>query len=49
MWALRHYGILNDQPAPFAARLMDIVEQKFNRHLYNDKLDGYGIVLYPKK
>ncbi len=48
MWALRRYGIVTDQPAPFAARLMDIVEQKFNRHLYNDKLDGYGIVLYPK-
>jgi len=28
---------------------MKIVEQQFNRQLYNNKLEGYGIVLYPKK
>jgi len=28
---------------------MKIVEQKFNRQLYNNKLEGYGIVLYPRK
>lgn len=49
MWALRHYGIVQDKPAPFAERLMKIAEEKFNRHLFNNKLEGYGIVLYPKK
>ncbi len=49
MWALRHYGFVEDEPAPFAKRLMRIVEEKFNRQLYNNKLEGYGIVLYPKK
>lgn len=48
MWALRHYGIVNMEPAPFASRLMKIVEEKFNRQLYNNKLEGYGIVLYQK-
>ncbi len=49
MWALRHYGFVEDEPAPFAKRLMRIMEEKFNRQLYNNKLEGYGIVLYPKK
>lgn len=49
MWALRHYGIVKDEPAPFANRLMQIVENKFNRQLFNNRLEGYGIVLYPKK
>jgi len=48
MWALRHYGLIGDEPAPFAERLMKIVEHKFNCQLYTNKLEGYGIVLYPK-
>lgn len=49
MWALKQLSVIEDDPAPFAKRLMKIVEQKFNRQLYNQKLEGYGIVLYPKK
>jgi len=49
MWALRHYGLIQDEPALFAKRLMDIIENKFNRQLFNNKLEGYGIVLYPRK
>lgn len=49
MWALRHYRLAADEPAPFARRLMDIIENKFNRQLFNNRLEGYGIVLYPKK
>jgi curved DNA-binding protein CbpA len=49
MWALRYYKIANDEPPPFAKRLMKIVEEKFNRQFFNNKLEGYGIVLYPKK
>jgi len=36
-------------PAPFAERLMKVIEEKFNRQLYNNRLEGYGFVLYPKK
>jgi hypothetical protein len=49
MWALKRYKLIEDEPAPFAKRLMKIVEQKFNRQLYKNRLEGYGIVLYPKK
>jgi hypothetical protein len=49
LWVLRTYGLLNDTPAPFAERLMSIIEGKFNRQLYTSKLEGYGYVLYPKK
>jgi hypothetical protein len=48
MWALRQFGLIADEPAPFAKRLMKIIEHKFNRQLYKNKLEGYGIVLYPK-
>jgi len=48
MWALKHYGLIREESAPFAKRLMKIIEQKFNRQLYTNKLEGYGIVLYPK-
>lgn len=49
LWVLRYYGLLDDPPAPFAERLMNIIEEKFNRQLYNNKIEGYGFVLYPKK
>ncbi len=49
MWALKRFGVIEDNPAPFAMRLIEIVEHKFNRQLYNNKLEGYGIVLYPRK
>lgn len=48
-WVLRYYGLLDDPPAPFAERLMKVVEEKFNRQLYSDRLEGYGFVLFPKK
>jgi hypothetical protein len=48
MWVLRHYGMVEDAPAPFANRLMKIIKGKFNRQLYNNRLEGYGFVLYPK-
>jgi hypothetical protein len=48
-WVLRYYGLLDNPPAPFAERLMGIIEEKFNRHLYNNRIEGYGFVLYPKK
>jgi hypothetical protein len=48
-WVLRHHGLLTDPPAPFAQRLMTVIEGKFNRHLYNNRLEGYGFVLYPQQ
>ncbi len=48
-WVLRNYGLLDESPASFAERLMKAVEEKFNRQLYNNRLEGYGFVLYPKK
>ena len=48
-WVLRENGHLSEQLAPFAERLLNVVEAKFNRHLYDDRVEGYGTVLYPKK
>jgi hypothetical protein len=48
-WVLRHHGLLDDAPAPYAERLMKIIEEKFNRQLYTGRIDGYGFVLYPKR
>jgi hypothetical protein len=48
-WVLKRNGLLVDELAPFAQRLMGIVERKFNRHLYDGRIEGYGIVLFPKK
>ena len=45
---LRHQGLLESDPKPFAQRLMDIVETKFNRQLYTNEIEGYGTVLFPK-
>ena len=48
-WVLRQHGLLTNPEPPFAQRLMHIVQAKFNRHLYDGRIDGYGMVLYPKK
>lgn len=48
-WALKRYGLLTDDLSPFAQRLMKVVEPKFNRQLHDDRLEDYGLVLYPKK
>jgi hypothetical protein len=49
MWVLRHYGLISEELAPFAKRIMEITEHKFNRQLYDGRTEGYGFVLYPKK
>jgi hypothetical protein len=45
---LRDRGLLPEPPAPFAARLLPIIEPKFNRDLYNGRIEGYGKVFFPK-
>ena len=47
-WVLKQYGVTKDPHAPFANQLMEIVIKKFNRHLYEERIEGYGYVLYPK-
>jgi hypothetical protein len=46
---LRREGHLSGESPPFASRLLTVVESKFNRQLYSGKLDGYGMVLFPRK
>jgi hypothetical protein len=46
-WALKRFGHVSEALAPFAQRLMDVVEEKFNRHLYDGRVDGYGVVMFP--
>jgi len=41
-------GLVDSAPARFAARLLDVVADKFNRHLYDGRVWGYGKVLFPK-
>jgi hypothetical protein len=36
------------EPAPFAAKLLEIVDQKLNRHLYDSRVWGYGKVFFPE-
>jgi hypothetical protein len=48
-WVLKHHGLLEGDLAPFARRVLEAVEGKFNRHLYNGRIEGYGTVLFPKE
>jgi len=45
---LREEGLLPEGLAPFANRLMPILYRKLNRHLYDDRVSGYGKVFFPK-
>ena len=47
-WVLKNHGLLDGDLAPFGERVMTVVESKFNRHLYNGRIEGYGTVLFPK-
>lgn len=47
-WALRYFGHAAEDLAPFTQRLMEVVEEKFNRQLYDDRVEGYGVVLFPR-
>jgi hypothetical protein len=49
-WVLQKHGLLTgDDLAPFAKRLLEIAENKMNRHLYDGRIEGYGTVLYPRR
>ncbi len=45
---LREEHHLAEPLRPFAERLVPIVEGKYNRHLYDGRVAGYGKVFFPK-
>ena len=40
---------VSDAPSRFAQALLETVDVKFNRHLYDGRVWGYGKVFYPEK
>ena len=40
-------GMIDRPVGPFGAKLLERVDNKFNRHLYNGRIWGYGKVLFP--
>lgn len=47
-WVLKQFDQEAEDLAPFAGRLIGAIEGKFNRHLYDGRLAGYGVVLFPR-
>ncbi len=48
-YILWRYGFIpENELGKFGRRLLPIIEAKFNRHLYEGRIEGYGYVLYPK-
>jgi hypothetical protein len=45
---LREKGRLTLPASSFVGRLVEVVEAKYNRHLYDGRIWGYGKVLFPQ-
>lgn len=45
---LLEVGHTRGELAPFASRVLRVIEGKFNRHLYGGRIQGYGKVFFPK-
>ena len=45
---LREHGLVATETAPYAGRLLETIAAKFNRHLYEGQIEGYGKVRFPK-
>jgi hypothetical protein len=45
---LRERARIDTGASAFATRLLEVLEQKFNRHLYDRRVWGYGKVLFPE-
>jgi hypothetical protein len=45
---LREAELISGKPTPFADNLLKVLETKWNQHLYDGKIKGYGKVLFPK-
>jgi hypothetical protein len=48
-WVLQQCGLLECKTATFGQQIMEVAESKFNRHLYDGRVEGYGYVLFPKQ
>ena len=48
-WVLQQYGRAGSDLASFATRMIEVAKPKFNSHLYDGRVEGYGMVLYPRK
>lgn len=48
LWVLRQYGLAEPGTTTFGQQLVEVVRSKFNRHLYDGRVEGYGFVLFPK-
>jgi hypothetical protein len=46
-YILKRSGFLTGPLAPFAERMIQVANGKFNRHLYDGRVDGYGTVIFP--
>jgi hypothetical protein len=45
---LHEHGLFPGETAPYAFRLLEAIAGKFNSHLYDERIEGYGKVLFPK-
>lgn len=45
---LRELGHIAQAPPPFAGRLLEVAAAKFNRQLYENRVQGYGKVFFPR-
>jgi hypothetical protein len=46
-WILRRNRFIKEKPSTFAEKVMEIVQPKFNHHLYSQTVEGYGYVIFP--
>jgi hypothetical protein len=47
-WIVWQHGLIEQEPGPFAQRIIEVAGTKLNRHLYDGRTEGYGTVLFPK-
>lgn len=45
---LHEHGSIEELEGGFGVRLAEAAEDKYNRHLYDGRVEGYGKVLFPK-
>jgi hypothetical protein len=45
---LRDHRLVDTPTAPYAERVLEAIQEKYNRQLYDGRVEGYGRVLYPK-
>ncbi|MGQ9850197.1 MAG: hypothetical protein ACUVSU_09130 [Aggregatilineaceae bacterium] len=48
LWVLRQYGLVEPGTTAFGQQLVEVAQSKFNCHLYDGRVEGYGFVLFPK-